>query len=357
MPAPTPHSPSRALPSPALATLTPAIFGVVMATGIVSLASRQHGLVGLGRGLFALNIVFYLTIWALVILRAVRHPFRVLGDLTDHARAPGYFTAVAGTAVLGLQFIELEGREDIGLVLWWFALGLWLLLSYGIFAALTVKADKPTLDQGMHGGWLLAVVATQSISVLGMTLLSAFSPDWRPMLGFACLALWLWGGMLYILLMALIFYRCLFLKLSPEDLSPPYWINMGAMAISTLAGAKLALAADSLPVLEQFLPFLKGFSVFYWASGSWWIPLLLVLGFWRHLLRRFPLRYDPLYWSAVFPLGMYAVATHELSRALGVSFLGWLPPTFLGVAWVAWSLALMGLLLACTKLLAGRVKH
>lgn len=341
---------SRGLPLPPLAALTPAIFGIVMATGIVSLASRQNGFTELARGLFALNIVFYLAIWALVILRAVRHPSRVLGDLTDHARAPGYFSAVAGTAVLGLQFIDLGGREDIGLVLWWFALGLWLVLGYGIFAALTVKEEKPALDRGMHGGWLLAVVATQSIAVLGVALIGTFPPEWRPLLEFTCLAWWLWGGMLYILLMALIFYRCLFLRLSPEDLSPPYWINMGAMAISTLAGARLTLAAGSLPILAQFLPFLKGFSVFYWASGSWWIPLLLVLGVWRHLLRRFPLRYDPLYWSAVFPLGMYAAATHDLSRALGVSFLGWLPPIFLGAAWLAWSLALAGLLLAAARL-------
>jgi len=350
MPVPIPSPSSRTQPLPALATLTPAIFGIVMATGIVSLASRQHGLIGLGRGLFALNIAFYLSIWGLVVSRAIRYPFQVLADLVDHARAPGYFTAVAATAVLGLQFIDFGGREDIGFALWWFALGLWLVLGYGIFAALTVKPEKPALDRGMHGGWLLAVVATQSIAVLGIALLNAFSEAWRPLLGFACLALWLWGGMLYTLLMALIFYRCLFLRLSPEDLSPPYWINMGAMAISTLAGARLALAAGSLPVLEQFLPFLKGFSVFYWASGSWWIPLLLVLGVWRHLLRRFPLRYDPLYWSAVFPLGMYAAATHDLSRALNISFLGWLPPIFLSTAWLAWSLALVGLLLAGVRL-------
>ena len=51
--------------------------------------------------------------------------------------------------------------------------------------------------------------------------------------------MWLWGGMLYIWLMALIFYRYTFFSLSPGDLEPPYWINMGAMAISTLAGSLL----------------------------------------------------------------------------------------------------------------------
>ena len=36
--------------------------------------------------------------------------------------------------------------------------------------------------------------------------------------------------------------------------------------------------------------------------------MLLILGIWRHVIRRFPLRYDPLYWGAVFPLGMPYVA-------------------------------------------------
>ena len=32
------------------------------------------------------------------------------------------------------------------------------------------------------------------------------------------------------------------------------------------------------------------------------------------LLYRFPIRYDPLYWGAVFPLGMYTVATWQMAR-------------------------------------------
>ena len=345
---------SRATPGEALASLTPASFGIVMATGIVSLASARLGLTGAGRSLFVLNVGLYLLVWSLVLLRFLRHRPRLLADLADHARGPGFFTAVAGTGVLGIQFIELAGRNDLGWALWWFALALWLALTYGIFAALTVKADKPPLDRGINGVWLLAVVATQAIAVLGTLLAGSAPPPWRSALGFFCLSMWLWGGMLYIWLMSLIFYRCLFLRLAPADLAPPYWINMGAMAISTLAGARLVLVAQDMPFLAQLLPFLKGFAVFYWAAGTWWIPLLLVLGVWRHLLRRFPLRYDPGYWGAVFPLGMYAAATHELSQALGLAFLDWVPPLFVAAALAAWSLALLGLLVTLAKILGPR---
>ncbi|MFF3911057.1 hypothetical protein ACFYZJ_35070 [Streptomyces sp. NPDC001848] len=52
---------------------------------------------------------------------------------------------------------------------------------------------------------------------------------------------------------------------------------------------------------------------------SSWIPLLLALGVWRHALRRIPLRYELGWWNLVFPVGMYAVTTHELGRATATS--------------------------------------
>ena len=156
--------------------------------------------------------------------------------------------------------------------------------------------------------------------------------------------MWLWGGMLYIWMMSLIFYRYTFFRFSPADLSPPYWINMGAMAISTLAGSLLIVNSQDAPFLESLAPFLKGFTVFYWATGTWWIPMLLVLGLWRHAYKRFPLSYDPLYWGAVFPLGMYSACTHEMRLAMGFDFLAWLPQVFLLLAVCAWLITFVGML-------------
>jgi tellurite resistance protein TehA-like permease len=149
--------------------------------------------------------------------------------------------------------------------------------------------------------------------------------------------------MLYIWTMALIFYRYTFFRLRPSDLTPPYWINMGAMAISTLAGSLLIVRSPEAPLLRSLLPFLKGFTLFYWASGTWWLPMLLVLALWRYVYARFPLRYDPQYWSVVFPLGMYAVATHEMSLAFGIGFLDAVVPGFLYAALCAWVIVIIGL--------------
>jgi tellurite resistance protein TehA-like permease len=160
---------------------------------------------------------------------------------------------------------------------------------------------------------------------------------------FAALGFWLTGGMLYLWLIALIFYRVTFRPLAPADLTPPYWINMGAMAISTLGGASLATAARGSPFLADLLPFLKGLTLMFWATATWWLPLLLMLGVWRHGVRRYPLTYDHGYWGAVFPLGMYSVCTIRVAREFGLPFLTPLGETFAWVALAAWAATAVGL--------------
>ena len=219
----------------------------------------------------------------------------------------------------------------------------WALLS-AIFAALTVKREKPSLAQSISGTWLLAVVATQSIAVL----IALLAPHWgqpQPLAAdFAALSMWLLGGMLYIWIISLIFYRYTFFTLEPDDLTPPYWINMGAMAISTLAGSLLIENSAAAPFLHSLRPFLEGFTVFYWATGTWWIPIIVILGVWRYGYRRLPFEYDPQYWGAVFPLGMYAVATYRMIEAMGLDFLHPVPRVFLGLALFAWLATFLGLL-------------
>lgn len=338
---------------PGLEDLSPAYFALVMSTGIISIAALMLGQSAIAHVLFVLNVGFYVVLWALFVLRLVYFPRAMAADLTDHLRSPGFFTAVAASAVLGSQTLLLFDGVRIALALWWLAVALWVGQTYTIFTILTVKRSKPRLERGINGGWLLAVVATQSIAVLGALLAARIGQPWKLEMNFFALSMWLWGGMLYIWMMSLIFYRYTFFTFEPGDLSPPYWINMGAMAISTLAGSLLIVNAGDAPFLQSLQPFIKGFMVFYWATGTWWIPMLLVLAIWRHVYRRFPLRYDPLYWGAVFPLGMYAAATHQMLAALKFEFLEWLPGVFLILALGAWTGAFVGVLRAVWRTLAG----
>ena len=326
----------------ALASLHPAYFAFVMATGIVSIAAKLLAIDAVAVALLWANGAFFLTLCALTILRIAWFPDRVRADVLHHGRAVGFFTTPAAICVMGSQALVVAGAWGLARMLWILGGAAWAVITYGILTVLTVKSEKPSLAEGINGGWLVAVVSAQSVSVLGTQLAPGFG-DSAPHVLFLSLVLWLGAGMLYIWIISLIFYRYTFFTLQPSDLAPPYWINMGAVAISTLAGALLVLAAPSWSVMQELMPFVKGLTLMFWATATWWIPMLVILGIWRHGYRKFPLRYDPLYWGAVFPLGMYTVCTVRLSQALDIPELMTIPHVFVYAALGAWALTFAGL--------------
>ena len=284
----------------------------------------------------------------LYILRVVLYPKNFMDDIKDLAKSPGFLTYVAGTCVLGTQFVVIASNFAIASILFYIGSIAWLILIYTVFTVFTVKKDKPPINKAISGVWLLIIVSTQSVSILASQLTSHI-PFANDLVSFFALAMFLCGCMFYIIIITLIVYRMSFFEMHAEEFAPAYWINMGAVAISTLAGSSIIMNAHQWSFIGEITPFLKGFTLFFWAIGTWWIPLIVILGIWRHVFKQLPLKYHPQYWGMIFPMGMYTACTIKLSQALELPFLMMIPTFFIYIALVAWAIAAFGMFYSIGK--------
>lgn len=327
--------------------LAPANFAMVMSTGIISIALHLLGYGTAARLLFALNIGLWLILACAYTLRLVVYPKDFFADFADHNKGPGYLTIVAGTCILGNQYALLDNNFAVAQGLLLLGLGIWLFCLWGIFFALFTRTDKPCVEHGINGAWLVATVSTQALVILGC--LCVKHSRWDTESAFVLLvALFGLGLMLYIMMITLIFYRFCYKSLSAAQLSPTFWINAGAVAITTLAGSELILHARISPFLLSVLPFIKGATLLAWATSSWWVIMLILLGFWRHIGQKYPFSYEVGYWGMVFPLGMYTACTYTMAQALKLPSLLIVPESCIGLALVAWLCTMYGL---CAMLL------
>jgi tellurite resistance protein TehA-like permease len=327
------------------AGMNPVYFAMVMATGIVSTALFFLGFKGASLLLLWINLAAYPVLIGATAYRAVQFREKLWADLVNPQTVFTFFTFVAGSAVLGVQLF-LRGYETPALALWLIALVGWVLLVYFSFGMLTFTNTHP-VGEAVNASWLIAIVGTQSLTVLG-ALLGRKPGGSEPLLLFA-FGLWSIGVALYGIFITLIIYRLFFQKLDPRDMLPPYWIILGATAISALAGVNLLAAAPSATFLAGLTPLVSGVTLALWAWSSWWIPTLILFGLWRHAICRVPITYHPGYWSLVFPLGMYTVATYRVAVVLKLPFLQVIPAIMLWVALAAWTATMIGFLRSCGR--------
>lgn len=318
----------------------PGTFALVMATGILSVAAHLLRYDIAAWPLLIINLVAYPVLWLILLARFARFPRVVLREFESHNRGPAFLTLAAATGIVGSQLAGFGVLEGLVAPLLWLTVALWAVLTYAFLSTVTVRTTKPDLEHGLNGAWLLLVVATESVAVLGSIV--AVHANQPPALVFACLAFYLLGAMLYILLAALIFFRWVFRPMHPAEMGAPWWINMGAVAIATLAGARIMLLHGLNPSLAGTQHFVGTFTVMLWATSTFWMPLLLILFVWKEL-RRGLYGYDHGVWSVVFPLGMYATATHVYAAAARLPFLEPISEAVFWVALLAWVLSFIGM--------------
>ncbi|MDX3110906.1 tellurite resistance/C4-dicarboxylate transporter family protein [Nonomuraea angiospora] len=296
-------------------------FAFVMATGIVSKALDKGGTRVASAALLVVAGAGFVTL-------ALAYGWRLLHRRTrsaDDLMGQGGFavlTIAAASNVLASRILA-AGHIGVAVALLVFGAAVWAVLSYGVPLRLIVSGERHQAD----GSWFVWVVGTQSVAVATAMLARLFPGGALAVPASVC---WAIGLVQYLLIAAIVLTRLLARPPAAEELRPHYWIFMGAAAISVLAGAQLLNLPPGVGVVPR--EFIAGVSLMLWAFCSWLIPLLVALGVWRHVRRRVPLRWEWGLWSMVFPIGMYGVATRELGRSTGMS---WMTALGGGEVWLA----------------------
>ena len=325
---------------PGLSRLHPGNFALVMASGILSVGFRAQAFEALALALELIALGAWLVLIVLSLVRVARHARAVRDDLLNPRLVFSYFNLVASTDIVGL-LLHARGHAALALACWVIAFLAWCALLYLAFSVLTFLTHEHNVNI-VHGGWLIAIVGTQSLVLLGAHVAPELGP-WAGSMMVEVHMLWGLGLVLYGIFVTLFCYRIFFLTLQPQDVGPLLWVVMGAAAISANAGTTLITEDPRLPFLIAQRPFIDGVTMMLWGWATWWIPMLVIFGLWKHGANRLPLRYEAPMWSLAFPLGMYAVASARLGLAADFPPLQWIAQGMIWVAFGAWCLIFGGL--------------
>jgi tellurite resistance protein TehA-like permease len=322
--------------------LYPGYFSMTMATGIIAVALDMLEMPALSDAMYWITLLSWCALLGLYALRLLKFPKEVWAELLNPRTTFFFFSFVAATNICGILF-NLHGLNTLALLCWICAFLMWSVLLHCSFSVLTLHHAKRELNV-VHGGWLMCIVGTQSLVLHGLNVVHHLGEDYAGYMMVCIYMLWGIGLILYGIFVTLFCYRIFFMDMSDDDYTPLMWVIMGAAAISANASSALALAHPFESVVLAFHPIVELVALVSWAWATWWIPLLVVIGYWKHFYRHIPLRYEPRQWSIVFPLGMYAVTSFRLALAAEFEPLHWVSHVMLWVALAVWCLVMFCLL-------------
>jgi tellurite resistance protein TehA-like permease len=207
------------------------------------------------------------------------------------------------------------------------ALVAWLVIVP--YAVRGVRSRAPAdLRDHAHGAWLLPSVATAGLATTSAELAIDSRMSTFAVLGAVAWVLCIAG---YVAVAWLIVWRALAAPFVPDEVTPDSWILMGALAIATLAGAHVVAGRAALGG-PAALSWVRPATATTWAIAGLWVPVLLFAAIRRAGQRVGSLHFQWAWWSAVFPLGMFAAASAACAPTLHRPALR---AVSLGVFWAA----------------------
>jgi tellurite resistance protein TehA-like permease len=311
---------------PLLDASRPAAGAIVMGTGIVSLALLLDKRRILSDILLVLDATVWLALALAVPARAKLDRQRFLVDLR-HAPA---LTAIAGTGVLGTR-IAAQGWSWAGVALLVIAFVLWL----GLIPQVLRHWTPPTL-----GVSFMLTVSTQSVSLLAATVGLKSRTTW---LLYAALVLFVLGLVAYLFVLRHFQWRQLISG------SGDQWVTGGALAISTVAAARIALLAGETGQLGGKNGPLQTLSLVLWCLAMAWLPCLLVSEATHPRLT-----YAVNRWATVFPFGMYAACSFAIGSLCDIHGINVFARVWVWVALAVWALVGAAMARRAPQLTGGR---
>ncbi|OBG68865.1 MULTISPECIES: tellurite resistance/C4-dicarboxylate transporter family protein [unclassified Mycobacterium] len=320
---------------------TPDVFAAVMATGILSIAARNHNYNWISDALGVIASLGLVFLIALVGTTAVGRRRTLRWDLSDPDVTLRLFTFVAACAVIDTRLSAnvwvLRVLGAVGLCSW---LVLLVVSARNMFARRWVA-----LRDDAHGAWELGSVGTSGLAIVIAR--AAYQTGERWWLAVA-VAVWAAAIVIYALMTWLILWRVVNERQDRDGFEPDTWILMGGMAIATLAGDNIhSLAPTWLAAPVRIV------TVVTWAMATLWIPPLIYFGLHRISRRPNMLRFAGVWWAFVFPLGMYSAASYAMAAEIGQRSLLTVSLVFFWDALAAWLVVVVaGLLLLGHALLS-----
>ncbi|MEO8967453.1 MAG: tellurite resistance/C4-dicarboxylate transporter family protein [Solirubrobacteraceae bacterium] len=317
--------PAAGLIDRTLDAIPPASGAVVMGTGIVSTALSLDGHETISRVVLVLTALTWVALAGLLPARAARDRDRFRADV----RTPAALTSVAGTAVLGTR-LALLGWDWEGAGLLVIALVLWAALLVPVLT----NWRTPTF-----GASLVLTVSTESLAVLAAILATREHAHWLLVAALAPFGL------------GLAFYLFVIARFDLAQLAVgrgDHWVTGGALAISTLAAARITIGARALAMLGAGDGVLKAFALGLWALTMLWLPVLLLAEALRPRLG-----YDVRRWSTVFPVGMYAACSFAVGQAAHASVVRGFARVWVWVALAVWGVVSAAMIRRAVQILHG----
>jgi C4-dicarboxylate transporter/malic acid transport protein len=337
-------------PSHAFRNIGPNWFAAVMGTGIIANAAAllpfdRPALKALAIAPWLLAVALLIVVSAATAAHWLRYPERARGHIADPATAPFYgcppmalLTVGAGALLVGTPLIGTHAAVVVDSVLWGLGTALGLLV---MVAVPTMMIRRRDLDpRQTFATWLLPVVPPTVSATTGAALIPHLpTPGLQGAMLLGCYAILGASLVLSFLIIALLWFRLLYVDQGPARMVPTLWLVLGPLGQSVTAFGLLGPHAGEL-LKAPYGEGLEAFGVVYglpiWGFAMAWMTIAGVITV-RAMRRGLP--FSLTWWSFTFPVGTVVTGTAGLAVQTGARPFAWLAACTFALLLVAWAAA------------------